>query len=285
MSTNINIISNNNDVAIMTKRKNESMKSSGRIVESTKKQIIINEKFGGHDIDIENKSKYGYVYELTPANRGGFYGSGDASKFKDSFEYIDNKYQNIKNDIQQKYTGEELEKRLNSLDSDYKNVFTEQVKFLHGRMRVELKMQELAIGVHHVDESVNARAMGKDYDFSLRDEQLKYIKDKLENYNKLFLDLFENLKNNSSKTIIGNIVNGLCKDLEKESAVTKNITKELKNSNVNMALQLAEERDNIVAEYNQKIKNKDDEEKYKMYLKYSKKIKPLNEKLEKFVAD
>ena len=235
----------------------------------------------GTTIDKNYKSEYGYIYEFYNEDwfTDGRYTASSFDNFKSSFEALDNKYQSIKERILNEYQGEEQTKRLASLEKDYQTSRENKIKVLEKAINYQLNDQAFWQRVTHIDRRVHARARGEIYDETPLKNQLKQIDDKRSQYQQMFAALRSVLGQKKSHDLVKAMIGSLTDCLLAEEKNCLTMASGISNEKVSELSQLTSAKNRLFLEYSDRI-FLSDQEKYQAFLEYSKKVKPLNEKIE-----
>ena len=223
-------------------------------------------------IDKNYKSEYGYLYEIS--HNSGY-----------DFEISEKNYHSIREKILREYQGEEQAKRLDSLEKDYLIEKETLLSILRSLIGSQLLFQEINYKSFHVDRRAHAMARGEEYDNTELYYQLKQLNDKRSQYNQIFSAVREMFgkKDPHSRDLLRSMMRSLNDCVEIEEKNTKNIAKTMNNGvsneKVSELSQLTSTKNRLFLEYSDRI-FLSDQEKYQAFLEYSKKVKPLNEKIE-----
>lgn len=207
-----------------------------------------------------------------------------AASSSNVIEDMESKYQQLKSDIEDNYTGKDKEDRLSGIDIAYEYVLNvnvidptyQEIGFekLINKMRMNFEAMRMS----------SAEKKGETYTGNY--EAYKQIGDQLNS----FLDIFEQFKE-AAKDSHGKdkseFVNSLLKSIGAGMAVVQEKNKQLrekksgKNIEVNEVSELIEEKTDIYAKMNKKYNT--NEEKYKSYAEYKEKLDAIDKRIEELV--
>lgn len=207
-----------------------------------------------------------------------------AASSSNVIEDMESKYQQLKSDIEDNYTGKDKEDRLSGIDIAYEYVLNANVidptyqeigfEKLINKMRMNFETMRMS----------SAEKKGETYTGNY--EAYKQIGDQLNS----FLDIFEQFKE-AAKDSHGKdkseFVNSLLKSIGAGMAVVQEKNKQLrekksgKNIEVNEVSELIEEKTDIYAKMNKKYNT--NEEKYKSYAEYKEKLDAIDKRIEELV--
>lgn len=207
-----------------------------------------------------------------------------AASSSNVIEDMESKYQQLKSDIEDNYTGKDKEDRLSGIDIAYEYVLNvnvidptyQEIGFekLINKMRMNFETMRMR----------SAEKKGETYTGNY--DAYKQIGDQLNS----FLDIFEQFKE-AAKDSHGKdkseFVNSLLKSIGAGMAVVQEKNKQLrekksgKNIEVNEVSELIEEKTDIYAKMNKKYNT--NEEKYKSYAEYKEKLDAIDKRIEELV--
>ena len=236
----------------------------------------------GTAIDKNYKSEHGYIYEFYDKDwfADGRYTSSSFDNFKSGFEALDNKYQSIKERILSEYQGEEQANRLASLEKDYHTSRENKIKALEKAVNFQLDDQAFWQRVQHIDRRVHARARGKEYDEAPLKNQLKLIENKRSQYRQMFAALRGALGQENSQDLVKAMIGSLTDSLLVEEKNCLTMASGIHNKKVSELSRLIRTKNRLFLEYSDR-RYLSDQEKYQAFGEYSKKVKPLTEKIER----
>lgn len=207
-----------------------------------------------------------------------------AASSSNVIEDMESKYQQLKSDIEDNYTGKDKEDRLSGIDIAYEYVLNANVidptyqeigfEKLINKMRMNFETMRMS----------SAEKKGETYTGNY--EAYKQIGDQLNS----FLDIFEQFKEavkDSHGKDKSEFVNSLLKSIGAGMAVVQEKNKQLrekksgKNIEVNEVSELIEEKTDIYAKMNKKYNT--NEEKYKSYAEYKEKLDAIDKRIEELV--
>lgn len=207
-----------------------------------------------------------------------------AASSSNVIEDMESKYQQLKSDIEDNYTGKDKEDRLSGIDIAYEYVLNvnvidptyQEIGFekLINKMRMNFEAMRMS----------SAEKKGETYTGNY--DAYKQIGDQLNSFLDIFKQFKEAAKDSHGKDK-SEFVNSLLKSIGAGMTVVQEKNKQLrekksgKNIEVNEVSELIEEKTDIYAKMNKKYNT--NEEKYKSYAEYKEKLDAIDKRIEELV--